>query len=178
MAGRPVSSASMPDPASRHFRRSRALWSYDVSRSPLHPHTCGLDDHCGDRCRRDRLLDCFGCARMAVGTQRRPDAASALPVWSLSRAAIATHSSLPAILVRIERSVPHSVEPSASGPPRRRRRSDRQREQRHGHGCAPISLIGLSRSHLRTCAAVPWHTLRPVSFSSTSNIPSVAAALS
>jgi hypothetical protein len=44
-----------------------------------------------------------------------------------------------------------------------------------GHGRAPTSLIGLSRSHLRTCAAVPWHTHRPVSFSSTSNIPSAAA---
>jgi hypothetical protein len=34
------------------------------------PHTCGLDDRCGGRCRRGGLLGCFGCAPVAVGAQR------------------------------------------------------------------------------------------------------------
>jgi hypothetical protein len=67
MAG--IRSAGMPGPVSRHFRRSRALCSYDVSRGP-HPHTCDLDDRCGGRGRRGRLFGCFGCTRMAVGAQR------------------------------------------------------------------------------------------------------------
>jgi hypothetical protein len=64
---------------------------------------------------------------------------------------------------------------SATSQPTPKATIHHQREHRHGSWSRSYISDCLSRSHLRTCAAVPWHTQRPVSFSSTSNIPSAAA---